>query len=125
MSKPRVKLVEGKQNDERVYYSIAEVSDTLGVKPHVLRYWEQEFDSLRPKRTPRGVRRYRKDDIDLLKRIKQLVWSEGYTVDGANKRLAEERKGEAKPRNSAEILRRIDEVEQRLWNIFDTLDSEI
>ena len=125
MSKPRVKLVKGEQKDERVYYSIAEVSDTLGVKPHVLRYWEQEFDSLRPKRTPRGVRRYRKDDIELLKRIKQLVWTEGYTVDGANKRLAEERKGEAKPRNSAEILRRIDEVEQRLWNIFDTLDSEI
>ena len=125
MSKPRVKLVKGEQKDERVYYSIAEVSDTLEVKPHVLRYWEQEFDSLRPKRTPRGVRRYRKDDIELLKRIKQLVWTEGYTVDGANKRLAEERKGEAKPRNSAEILRRIDEVEQRLWNIFDTLDSEI
>ena len=125
MSKPRVKLVKGEQKDERVYYSIAEVSDTLEVKPHVLRYWEQEFDSLRPKRTPRGVRRYRKDDIELLKRIKQLVWTEGYTVDGANKRLAEERKGEAKPRNSAEILRRIDEVEQRLWNIFDTLDSEV
>lgn len=125
MSKARVKLVEGEQKNERVYYSIAEVSNILDVKPHVLRYWEQEFDSLRPKRTPRGVRRYRKDDIELLKRIKQLVWTEGYTVDGANKRLAEERKGEAKPRNSSEILRRIDEVEQRLWNIFDTLDSEM
>ena len=125
MSKPRAKLVRDKQKDERVYYSIAEVSDMLGVKQHVLRYWEQEFGSLRPKRTPRGVRRYRKDDIELLKRIKQLVWTEGYTVDGANKRLVEERKGEAKPRNSAEILRRIDEVEQRLWKIFDTLDSEI
>jgi len=125
MSKPRAKLVQNKQKDERVYYSIAEVSDMLGVKQHVLRYWEQEFSSLRPKRTPRGVRRYRKEDIELLKRIKQLVWTEGYTVDGANKRLAEERKGEAKPRNSAEILRRIDEVEQRLWKIFDTLDSEI
>jgi len=125
MSKPRVKLVKGKQKEERIYYSIAEVSDMLGVKPHVLRYWEQEFGAVRPKRTPRGVRRYRKEDIELLKRIKQLVWNEGYTVEGARKRLAEERKGEAKPRNSAEILRRIDEVEQRLWNIFDTLDSEI
>ena len=125
MSKPRPKLARDKQKDERVYYSIAEVSDMLGVKQHVLRYWEQEFSSLRPKRTPRGVRRYRKDDVELLKRIKQLVWTEGYTVDGANKRLAEERRGEAKPRNSAEILRRIDEVEQRLWNIFDALDSEI
>jgi len=125
MSKPRPKLARDKQKDERVYYSIAEVSDMLGVKPHVLRYWEQEFGAVRPKRTPRGVRRYRKEDIELLKRIKQLVWNEGYTVEGARKRLAEERKGEAKPRNSAEILRRIDEVEQRLWNIFDTLDSEI
>ena len=125
MSKPRVKLVKGKQKEERIYYSIAEVSDMLGVKPHVLRYWEQEFGAVRPKRTPRGVRRYRKEDIELLKRIKQLVWNEGYTVEGARKRLAEERKGEAKPRNSAEILRRIAEVEQRLWNIFDTLDSEI
>jgi len=125
MSKQRVKLVKSNKKDERVYYSIAEVSDMLAVKQHVLRYWEQEFDSLRPKRTPRGVRRYRKDDIELLKRIKQLVWTEGYTVDGANKRLVEEQKGEAKPRNSAEILRRIDEVEQRLWNILDTIDSEI
>jgi len=125
MSKPHVKLVKKKAKDERLFHSITEVSDTLGVKPHVLRYWEQEFGAVRPKRTPRGVRRYRKEDIETLKRIKQLVWTEGYTIEGAKKRLEQERKGEAKPRNSAEILRLIDDVEQRLWEVFDVLDSEI
>jgi len=125
MSKSRVKLMKKKAKDERLFYSITEVSEMLDVKPHVLRYWEQEFGAVRPKRTPRGVRRFRKEDIETLKRIKQLVWTEGYTTDGAKKRLEQERKGEAKPRNSAEILRLIDDVEQRLWRVFDILDSEI
>jgi DNA-binding transcriptional MerR regulator len=125
MSKPCVKLVHKEPINERIFHSITEVSDMLGVKPHVLRYWEQEFGAVRPKRTPRGVRRYRKEDIETLKRIKELVWTEGYTVEGAKRRLDQERKGEAKPRNPAEILRLIDEVEQRLWSAFDILNSKI
>jgi len=125
MSKARSNLTRAKPKDERIFYSITEVGDMLGVKPHVLRYWEQEFSSVRPKRTPRGVRRYRNKDIETLKRIKQLVWTEGYTIDGAKRRLEREQKGEARPRNSEEILRLIDEVEQRLWTMLDMLDSEI
>ncbi len=124
MSKPHIKLARTEAKDERIFHSITEVSDMLGVKPHVLRYWEQEFSTLRPKRTPRGVRRYRSKDIETLKRIKQLLWTEGYTIDGAKKRLEREEKGEARPRNSSEILRLIDEVEQRLWTMFDMLDSK-
>jgi len=125
MSKRRSNLARTERKDERIFYSITEVGDMLGVKPHVLRYWEQEFSTVRPKRTPRGVRRYRNKDIETLKRIKQLVWTEGYTIDGAKRRLEREEKGEARPRNSGEILRVIDEVEQRLWTMLDMLDSEI
>ena len=126
MGKPRKRLAKKKKpGDERLYYSITEVSEMLAVKPHVLRYWEQEFDAVRPARTPRGVRRYRKDDVELLMRIKQLVWTEGYTTEGARKRLEEERKGEARPRNTAETSRMIDEIEQKLWHSRDILDSKI
>lgn len=123
MSELHGNLFNSQSRDERFYYSIAEVSEILGVKPHILRYWEQEFEAVRPKRTPRGVRRYRKEDVETLKRIKRLVWTEGYTVDGAKKRLDEEQKGEARPRNTSETLELIDQIEQGLWRILDTLDS--
>ncbi len=124
MGRAQKQLAKKKPGHERLYYSITEVSDMLAVKPHVLRYWEQEFGDVRPVRTPRGVRRYRKDDVEVLKRVKQLLWTEGYTTEGAQKRLRDERKGEAGPRNAAETSRIIDEIEQKLWHIHDILDSK-
>jgi DNA-binding transcriptional MerR regulator len=65
------------------------VSRITGVKPHVLRYWESEFSSLRPEKGPNDQRRYRASDIELIEQIKTLLYEEKFTIAGARRRLAE------------------------------------
>lgn len=69
--------------------TIGEVSAAFGIKPHVLRYWEQQFPMLQPLKRSGGRRLYRAEDIALIKRIDQLVNRQGYTLKGANKALVE------------------------------------
>ncbi len=77
---------------KRLYWSISEVSKLTGVKPHVLRYWETEFPTLKPKKNSAGNRHYRERDIELILAIRQLLHKDGYTIKGARQRLAETRK---------------------------------
>ena len=65
--------------DDKLYYSIGEVSELLGVAPSVLRFWETEFDQLHPVRNRRGVRSYTRRDVELLQRIHYLTRDCGYT----------------------------------------------
>lgn len=76
-------------------FKINEVCEIAGVKPFVLRYWEQEFPELAPAKQPGGQRVYRREDVELVLRIKQLLYEEQFTVAGAKKRLAEERQAAA------------------------------
>jgi len=78
--------------DTKLYRSISEVSDMLGVKPHVLRYWETQFSMLRPKKNRAGNRMYRPDEVKLLIRIKELLYERRYTIAGAKRTLLDERK---------------------------------
>jgi DNA-binding transcriptional MerR regulator len=79
---------------EKLYYRIGEVEALTGVPAYVLRYWESEFKLLRPKKNAAGQRLYRHRDLDLVKRIKTLLYDERLTLEGAKKRLlAESRKG--------------------------------
>jgi DNA-binding transcriptional MerR regulator len=79
---------------EKLYYRIGEVESITGVPAYVLRYWESEFKLLRPKKNPAGQRLYRRRDLDLVQRIKTLLYEERLTLEGAKKRLlAESRKG--------------------------------
>lgn len=71
----------------KVYYSISEVSELTGLEPHVLRYWESEFASLRPMKNRGGNRAYREKDIKLIFLIKRLLYHEKYTIDGARRQL--------------------------------------
>jgi DNA-binding transcriptional MerR regulator len=73
----------------KLYHSIREVAEMTAVKPFVLRFWETEFTQLRPKTTRGGRRQYRVDDIKLLLLIKRLLYEDGYTIDGARRRLRE------------------------------------
>jgi len=73
----------------KMYYSISEVSDMTGVKPHVLRYWETEFPSLRPKKNRAGNRNYRPKDIKAVLVIRDLLYKEKFTISGARKKLQE------------------------------------
>lgn len=72
---------------ERLYWSIGEVAEDLGVNTSLLRYWEKEFGTLRPKRTNKGDRLYTKSDILQLQRIQYLVKEKGFTLSGAKSEL--------------------------------------
>jgi DNA-binding transcriptional MerR regulator len=75
----------------KMFYKIGEVSQILDVKPFVIRYWESEFKQLRPSKNGTGQRVYRKKDIIILQRIKELLYEELYTIPGARKRLEKDR----------------------------------
>jgi DNA-binding transcriptional MerR regulator len=71
------------------YFTIGEVSDLCGVKPHVLRYWEQEFTQLKPLKRRGNRRYYQHHEVLLIRRIRELLYEEGFTISGARHRLEE------------------------------------
>jgi len=81
--------VKYKTGSAKMYYTISEVSGMTGVKAHVLRYWETEFPSLRPKKNRAGNRNYRPKDIKAILVIRDLLYKEGFTISGARKKLQE------------------------------------
>src|SRR5258708_5769540 len=72
---------------EKIYFRIGEVAHLVGVEPHVLRYWEHEFRSIRPTKSQRGQRVYSRRDVEHLRRIRGLLYEEGFTIAGAKKAL--------------------------------------
>jgi DNA-binding transcriptional MerR regulator len=81
---------------EKLFFKIGEVCDLVGVEPHVLRYWESEFPMLAPQKNRAGQRIYRRRDVEIAMRIKELTREEGFTIAGAKKKLATELRGGAK-----------------------------
>jgi DNA-binding transcriptional MerR regulator len=77
---------------KKAYYSIGDVCDLTGLKPHVLRYWETQFDILRPTKNRAGNRVYRPKDIELVLLVKNLLYQQKYTIEGANQKLLDMRK---------------------------------
>jgi DNA-binding transcriptional MerR regulator len=75
------------QLPEKLYFKIGEVADIAGVKPYVLRYWETEFNVLKPGKTRSKHRLYRRRDVETVLEIKRLLHQERYTIEGAKKRL--------------------------------------
>src|SRR5215831_4466216 len=71
------------------YFTIGEVSELCGVKPHVLRYWEQEFTQLRPVKRRGNRRYYQHHEVLLIRRIRELLYEQGFTISGARNRLDE------------------------------------
>lgn len=78
------------QIPKKLFYKIGEVCDLCQIQPHVLRYWETEFSQLSPSKNSSGQRVYRYRDLQLVLRIKQLLYQEGYTIAGASRKLAGE-----------------------------------
>ena len=78
----------------KLYYRIGEVAEIVGVEPHVLRYWETEFRTIRPQKSRKGQRIYSRRDVEKLMRVKDLLYNHGFTIAGARKRL---REGGAEP----------------------------
>src|SRR5205085_9530821 len=78
------------------YFTIGEVSELCGVKPHVLRYWEQEFTQLKPVKRRGNRRYYQHHEVLLIRRIRELLYEEGFTISGARNRLDNSLNGEEK-----------------------------
>ncbi len=97
------------------YFTIGEVSELCGVKPHVLRYWEQEFAQLKPVKRRGNRRYYQHHEVLLVRRIRELLYNQGFTISGARSRL-DDSINEVKPSAfSPEVLRK------ELLNIVDLL----
>lgn len=84
------------------YFTIGEVAELCGVKPHVLRYWEQEFTQLKPLKRRGNRRYYQHHEVLLVRRIRQLLYEEGFTISGARNRLAELAVGEKRAASAKE-----------------------
>lgn len=79
-----------KKAQKQLYYKIGEACKLLDIQPYVLRYWETEFPELSPNKSRSGQRVYSQDELDLIRRIKELLYEEGFTIAGAKKRLEAE-----------------------------------
>ena len=95
---------------EKLYYSISEVSQITEIEAYTLRYWEKEFPKLKPKKSKKGQRTYTKKDIDIIHTIKELLYSRKYTIKGAREKIKnspfenEKPKTESKPKTVTATL---------------------
>lgn len=93
---------------EKLFFKIGEVCDITGIQAHVLRYWESEFPMLAPQKNRAGQRTYRKRDVEMVLRIKELLYEDQYTIAGAKKKLSTDLRGASKlkvvtPEMSAQV----------------------
>ncbi len=86
------------------YFTIGEVGDLCGVKPHVLRYWEQEFTQLRPMKRRGNRRYYQHHEVLMIRRIRELLYDQGFTISGARNRMQELLQNERDKRRNGEVL---------------------
>ena len=98
---------------EKLYYKIGEACRAVDIQPYVLRYWETEFVALAPDKSRSGQRVYTEDEIGLIRRIKELLYDEGYTIAGAKKRLVAELEGGGDGRPSKKEEPEVVEVEEQ------------
>ena len=92
------------------YFTIGEVSELCSVKPHVLRYWEQEFPQLQPVKRRGNRRYYQRHEVELIRTIRRLLYIEGYTTSGASNRLREEKQKSSKGLNKKLYSQVIEEL---------------
>ena len=105
-----------KELPDKLYFKIGEVSEIAGLPSYVLRFWENEFSKINPKRTPSGQRLYRKSDIEFVLKIKHLLYEKKFTIKGAKKYLnSREKKGKL----STDV---VDKIRSELEQIRDLLD---
>jgi DNA-binding transcriptional MerR regulator len=102
------------------YFTIGEVSDLCGVKPYVLRYWEQEFTQLKPMKRRGNRRYYQHHEVLLIRRIRELLYEQGFTISGARNRLSEA----AAPRSEAPAIDGLDVEVTEIADVIDEVDLD-
>lgn len=103
----------------KLYYSISEVAQMLDVNESLLRFWEKEFPQIAPKKAGRGIRQYRKEDVETIKLIYHLVKEKGMTLSGARQRLIDNKEGTTR---NFEVVSRLKEIKEELLAIRKELD---
>jgi DNA-binding transcriptional MerR regulator len=98
------------------YFTIGEVSELCGVKPHVLRYWEQEFPQLKPLKRRGNRRYYQRQDVILIRQIRSLLYEHGFTIGGARQRLSGE-EARVDVNQSQQIIRQLRAELEEVLNI--------
>ena len=107
------------------YFTIGEVGDLCGVKPHVLRYWEQEFTQLRPMKRRGNRRYYQHHEVLMIRRIRDLLYDQGFTISGARNKMQELLQSERdKKRNGEVMLDGVEVLEVDDVDLEDFTDSE-
>ena len=119
---------EGAAKAASAFRTISEVAEELSVPQHVLRFWETKFSQIRPLKRGGGRRYYRPEDVEILRRVKSLLYSEGYTIKGAQKLLRQSaQRGRPAPpppaADPAELKRRLKAVRDELAAIRSLLDE--
>jgi DNA-binding transcriptional MerR regulator len=104
------------------YFTIGEVGDLCGVKPHVLRYWEQEFTQLRPMKRRGNRRYYQHHEVLMIRRIRDLLYDQGFTISGARNKMQELLQNERDKKRNGEIM--LDGVEVLEVDVVDLEDFE-
>lgn len=104
----------------KLYYSISEVAAMFDVNESLLRFWEKEFPQLKPKKGGRGIRQYRKEDIEVLKLIYHLVRERGMTLPGARQRMKDNKEGTSR---NFEIVDRLKSIREELLGMKEALDA--
>lgn len=103
---------------EKRYYGIGEVAKAFGVNTSLIRFWEKEFDALKPKKNAKGNRKFTPEDIKNLKLIFHLVKERGFTLEGAKTHLKEEKQ---KTLNNFEIISKLEDIKSTLMKIKDQM----
>jgi DNA-binding transcriptional MerR regulator len=107
------------------YFTIGEVGDLCGVKPHVLRYWEQEFTQLRPMKRRGNRRYYQHHEVLMIRRIRDLLYDQGFTISGARNKMQELLQAERdRKRNGEVMLDGVDVLEMNEADMDDFVDSQ-
>ncbi len=104
------------------YFTIGEVGDLCGVKPHVLRYWEQEFTQLRPMKRRGNRRYYQHHEVLMIRRIRDLLYDQGFTISGARNKMQELLQNEREKKRNGEVM--LDGVEVLVVDDADLDDFE-
>jgi DNA-binding transcriptional MerR regulator len=107
-----------------MFYRIGEVASLVGVEPYVLRYWETEFKSIRPRKSAKGQRVYSRNDVEKLHQVKELLYAHGFTIAGARKKL---REGGYEPPDPAEVATQaaVSEEAKRMREVLLSLRGEL
>lgn len=109
-----------KYNGERLYFSIGEVAQMFGINESTLRFWEKEFNIIRPRKTEKGTRCYRQEDIDAVRLIYHLVKERGMTLAGARQKLKDNKETTIR---QEDIVNRLKQIKEELLAMKSALDA--